>query len=356
MQFEGYTTDDFVMDAYFQEWVQHPTRESNAFWHTWMMEHPQQRQAIAEARSIIESMPFERKMMPTHKAIQMLAVLERTIASQASAENNSVYPQVALKKQAARFMFTVQRVAAGLAGILVISLAYFLLKDWSNTSRHTTAYGETKKITLPDGSIVTLNANSTLSFAEDWSGKIVREVWLDGEAFFSVVHTLTHQKFIVHTDDFLQVEVLGTEFDISRRKKKTRVVLQSGSIKLNISDSSERNQPETSFLMRPGELVEFDEASERYIKKEVDPEVYSSWKTNRLLLDKTSLREILQLLETNYGFEIRSVDSDLLNIEVSGSIPLGDTDVLLQRIAQTFEIKISRSGQQLTVRKSKNVK
>jgi transmembrane sensor len=356
MQLEGYTTDDFVMDACFQEWVQHPTRELDAFWHKWIMEHPQQRQAIADARSIIESMPFEHKTMPAHKATQIWAVLERTIASQTSAGNNSVPPEVAIKRQAARFVFTIQRVAAGLTGILVVALAYFLLKDWTNTSRFTTDYGETKKITLPDGSVVTLNANSTLSFAEDWSGKMLREVWLDGEAFFSVVHTVTNQKFIVHTDDFLQVEVLGTEFDVSRRKKKTRVVLQSGSIKLNISDSNARDQPETSFLMKPGELVEFDEASERYIKKEVDPEVYSSWKTSRLLLDRTSLQEILQQLETNYGFEIRSVDSDLLNIEVSGSIPLGDTDILLQRIAQTFEVKISRSGNELTVRKSKNLK
>jgi transmembrane sensor len=318
------------------------------------VEHPEQQQAIADARSIIESMPFERKTMPAHKATQIWTVLENAITTQAS--SRAVFSEVSVKKQADRFVFNMQKIAAGIAGILVVALAYFLLKDWANTIRYTTAYGETKKITLPDGSVVTLNANSTLSFAEDWSGKVLREVWLEGEAFFSVVHTAGHQKFIVHTDDFLQVEVLGTEFDVSRRKKKTRIVLQSGSIKLNISDKNEARQPETSFLMEPGELVEFNEASDRYIKKKVDPEIYSSWKSEKLLLDNTSLLDITQLLETNYGFEVIVIHPELLQQQVSGSIPLGNTDILLQYIAQTFEIKITRTGNQVVVRKMQTSK
>ncbi|QHT67624.1 hypothetical protein GXP67_13785 [Rhodocytophaga rosea] len=356
MQFEGYTTDDFVMDACFQEWVQRPTRESEAFWHKWIVEHPGQQQAIADARSIIEAIPFERKIMPAHKANQIWTILENTITAQTIARDKTFFSEISVKKQADSFIFNMQKIAAGIAGILVVALAYFLLKDWTHTNKYTTAYGETKKITLPDGSVVTLNANSTLSFAEDWSGNMLREVWLEGEAFFSVVHTASHQKFIVHTDDFLQVEVLGTEFDVSRRKNKTRIVLQSGSIKLNISETHEMNQTETSFLMQPGELVEFNEDSDRYIKKKVDPEIYSSWKSEKLLLDNTSLLEITQLLETNYGFDVKVIHPELLQQQVSGSIPLGNTDILLQYIAQTFEIKITRTGNQVTVRKMQTTK
>jgi len=54
-----------------------------------------------------------------------------------------------------------------------------------------TAFGETRTIRLPDGSHVTLNAHSTLSYPRHWDSGQARQVWLQGEAFFWVSHTAT---------------------------------------------------------------------------------------------------------------------------------------------------------------------
>ena len=85
-----------------------------------------------------------------------------------------------------------------------------------------TPYGQTRALTLPDGSQVTLNGHSTLRYPAAWRPDQPREVWLDGEGFFAVQHKANNQRFIVHTAAGLQVEVLGTRFVVARRRDQTR--------------------------------------------------------------------------------------------------------------------------------------
>ncbi|MDO1444998.1 FecR domain-containing protein [Rhodocytophaga aerolata] len=343
MQYKGYTVEDFVMDSFFQEWVQNPTEQADVFWENWLIKNPSQAETIAEARALIKSMAFEHKTMPADKAERMWHNLEKLVS--AKPERQQVikpYAGTLKRRSSRRHLF--MGIAASLAAILLLSVAGLLYRKWVHTITYTTAYGETKAVQLPDGSLITLNANSQVSFAKNWSATDVREVWLSGEAFFSVVHTANHQRFIVHTDNSLQVEVLGTEFNITKRNNKTRVVLETGQIQLRIQPADKKDAPKQRLLMKPGELIEFDEASEKYIKKEVNPKIYSSWKSNKLQLDDTSLEEIVQLLENSYGYQVKVTRKDLLKQKVSGSIPLSNKDTLLQYIAQTFEIKISRKG------------
>jgi ferric-dicitrate binding protein FerR (iron transport regulator) len=347
MKYESYTIDDFVMDSYFQEWVQHPTTESDIFWERWLINNPTKAETIAEARSIVQSIHFDSKPMPAEKAEAIWNVLQNAIESESRTVNFPRQTHTQGKK------IGYYKIAASLAGIILLATAYFLLNHWAGTTTYATAYGETRKIELPDGSVVMLNSNSTLSFDKDFSEGAIREVRLDGEAFFSVIHTVNHQRFIVHTDDFLQVEVLGTEFNVTKRKNKTRVVLETGKIKLNIQSATNKEATTQSLLMNPGDLVEFDEASDKYIKKEVNPQIYSSWKSNKLILDHTSLQEIVQLLENTYGFQVKVTTNDLLKQKVSGSIPLGNKDTLLQYIAQTFEVRINRTGNSITIQPMK---
>jgi ferric-dicitrate binding protein FerR (iron transport regulator) len=350
MTYKNYKVEDFVMDAHFQEWVQHPTEQSDLFWRSWLLENPLQAETVAEARELVKVMFPAYKPMPADKAEAIWNVLEAAMKEDAKTISFPVQAGKPLNTPSSiRPRYAIYRVAASLTAIVLLAAALLLYRYMAATTKYTTNYGETKEIVLPDNSVVVLNANSTLSFSGDWQDKEVREVWLSGEAFFSVIHTVNDQKFIVHTDDFLQVEVLGTEFNITKRKNKTRVVLENGQIKLNIQAASGNKTKEQSMLMKPGELVEFDEKADKYIKKEVNPELYSSWVSNKLLLDNTSLQEIVQMLENTYGFTIKISSADLLQQKVSGSIPLGDIHMLLQHIAQTFEVTISRTGNTIVI-------
>lgn len=232
-----------------------------------------------------------------------------------------------------------------LAVIMVSALFYGLFRD--RKAVFSTAYGQTLTIKLPDSSVVTLNGNSTLTYKNRWFNNGPREVFLDGEAFFSIKHKEDNQKFIVSTSDQFNVEVLGTEFNVSKRRSGTRVVLNSGRIQLNIKEAEENKQ----VVMNPGDLVEFKGDPVDYIKKEVNPNIYSSWKDKRLILDHTSLREILTMLQENYGLKTKSVDNDLLDQKVSGSMPAYNINMILKNIEATYKVIIFKDNNVIEIKK-----
>jgi ferric-dicitrate binding protein FerR (iron transport regulator) len=177
----------------------------------------------------------------------------------------------------------------------------------------------------------------------DWEHDPKREIWLDGEAFFSVVHKLDDKIFKVHTREGVTVEVLGTKFNVYNRKNATKVVLNSGQIRLNIPTEK---VPET-IVMEPGEMIEYK--AKHYQKKSVDPKLYSAWTDNRIILNHTSLREMTNMLKDNYGLKVIVRDTSLLSQTVSGSMPLGDDDILIRQLAKAFQLKITRENNSILI-------
>jgi transmembrane sensor len=232
-----------------------------------------------------------------------------------------------------RYLPNLRTAAAFSLVIFVAVFSYFFL--YHPTTVHATGYGQTAHIVLPDQSSVFLNGNSTLSYKKRWSNNGIREVFLDGEAFFDVSHSQNQQKFLVHTADGFYVEVLGTEFAVSKRTQKTRVVLNSGKIGLIIKDQH-RNE---KISMNPGELVEFGDNPLQYTKKNVNPEVYSSWKDRKLILERTSLQELLTMIEDVYGLKLGVDDENLLEQRISGKIPAQNLDTLIQDISAIYKVK-----------------
>lgn len=197
-----------------------------------------------------------------------------------------------------------------------------------------TGFGETRNIVLPDGSTVILNANSHLAFRDDIEEQSVREVQLDGEAYFSVVHTSDNKPFVVSTSGGVAVEVLGTSFNVYDRKK-TKIVLNSGKIRLSLPGAKEENE---KIVMEPGEMVEYDENS--YTKKTVDPKIYAAWTEKKIILDQTSLREMIEMAKNNYGVEISVESAAMLDQTVSGSMPVADAENFVKQVAKVFQLNV----------------
>ncbi|MGI4761124.1 MAG: FecR family protein [Janthinobacterium lividum] len=208
-----------------------------------------------------------------------------------------------------------------------------------------TAYGQTRTLALPDGSQVTLNGHSTLRYAAAWQPDQPREVWLDGEGFFSVQHTATNQRFLVHTTAGLQVEVLGTKFVVARRRDQTRVVLLSGKVRVEFDD---HQQPDV--LLRPGELVETtDNEPALLTHKKVHTAPYAAWKDAQLVLDETSIAELATRLHDTYGLDVLVTTPELNRRRVTGTVPVSDLPALLQALEETFHLQATRQGNRLTL-------
>jgi len=208
-----------------------------------------------------------------------------------------------------------------------------------------TAFAQTRRIVLPDSSVVILNGNSSLSFKSSVFEKD-RQIWMEGEAFFDINHLSDHAKFLVHLSDNKTVEVLGTEFDISERKNLSKVVLKSGKIRLDIPDENE------NIDMVPGEMVEIDSFNGSVKKQLVNSELYYSWIHGKWKFDSTTLREILARLSETHGTNVNVYDTSLLDRKVSGTIPLhGESPELIKNIANAFDLKIEEQKGKIYLKK-----
>ncbi|KAA9347022.1 FecR domain-containing protein [Larkinella humicola] len=237
--------------------------------------------------------------------------------------------------------------AAAAIGVLLLATGSLFFYRKTATpqllSLHTD-FGQTRRVVLPDQSVVTMNGNSSIRYAEHWQADRPREVWVEGEAFFEVVHTQNHQRFQVHLPSQMNVEVLGTRFNVYTRKTQTKVVLNEGRIEMRVSDT-----PGNHLEMKPGEMFYADTQTKDFYKKPVNAVAQSSWRTSKLIFDGTTLAEIAQLLKDTYGLEVEIRDRDLLQQKFSGTIPGQNADTILKGLSGLFDLKITRKSNYILI-------
>ncbi|SHK99189.1 FecR family protein [Chitinophaga jiangningensis] len=329
-----YKESDFLTDSYFQEWVYTPTADSEHFWQEVIHAVPQQKEAIENARRYLKSITFATHT-PSDEEVeaswqQHFQAIQATLSQPA--------PAAKVRFISRRTLF---RVAAVVAGLVLITGTYLFIYNNNEQLIASTGYGEMRKVTLPDGSQVDLNANSKITYRKNWQQGNDREVWLEGEALFNVSHInkdTNHikagEKFLVHTKD-LTVSVLGTVFDIRQRRRKTEVVLQSGKIKLHFSSGKEPD-----IIMEPGQLVAYNDIEKKLITSGTSPEKFSAWKEQKLILQDPKVNDILLYLEDNFGKKIIMENKALSNRTVNGPILISSLDDALFVLSTVLNTEI----------------
>lgn len=201
-----------------------------------------------------------------------------------------------------------------------------------------TNFGEITSCQLPDGSKVVLNANSSLRWSRLSFHQEVREVWLNGEAEFSVVHTHDQKPFIVKTAKDFQVEVLGTEFSLFSRERGAKVVLNSGKIRVNFKKDGQPAQ----ITMNPGELLTLDQEGALQLQSTDTPEDHLAWREQRFVFDGTPISEICHLLEENFGVIVRPAHPEIGQKTISGNFKTETSDALIQVLEEVFDLEVSK--------------
>ncbi|ODS82117.1 MAG: hypothetical protein ABS46_09780 [Cytophagaceae bacterium SCN 52-12] len=208
-----------------------------------------------------------------------------------------------------------------------------------------TQYGEIKKMTLSDGSKVVLNANSTLKVPRVSFKNSRREVYLTGEASFEVVHTSDHRRFLVHANDGIEVEVLGTIFNVYSRSSGTKIVLEEGKVQLNYKEGSRRG----SVVMQPGDLATVDPDGSFRMTQTEQPHQYTAWKYHRFIFDDLPFSEVGQKLEEVFGTRIIIEDKELAAEPVTGSFPALDAEELLDVLKEAKGFSYTRKGNEILI-------
>lgn len=238
-----------------------------------------------------------------------------------------------------------QRLSIAAGFLVIIAVAAWIWWPSAGSVEIHTAYGEQRTITLPDQSTVKLNANSTISFYGDWQDEEVRQVWLEGEAYFQVKKDLDNErKFEVITRD-LTVEVLGTIFNVNTREQATMVFLEEGKVQIDLEDKEE------AILMDPGEVVTYSVKTRQSQKRKIiREEAPASWKDGTIILQKASLQTIMQKMEEIYGVTNKVNNQTLLNRTFNFPMPIDNLDTAFLLLKESTGLEIEKRGNELIVK------
>ncbi len=337
MDYLAFTAEDFASDNSFQNWLFKRNAKDFEFWEGWILKNPQKKEEISEAIAILSSFKVQEPEISQTQIDNSWQKMEEIL---------EIGPEESRRETPRHWIRYRYRYAAAISLLLAVTVIYqIFFRD--RLVVYTTDFGETASITLPDNSVVTLNSNSTLKYNTVWEDDKDREVWLNGEAYFSVVKSGSNQKFYVNSHDGVLLEVLGTEFNVTKRESRTRVVLNHGKIRLNIENPSLHED----IIMLPGELVEFKDTSTTYVRKKVNPELYTSWKCKKLMFEDTKLEEVVLLLKEIYGLEVEVSEPALLEKRVSGSAPSDNINLLINGLSESFGIAIIRTKKHVKISK-----
>ena len=207
-----------------------------------------------------------------------------------------------------------------------------------------TAYGEKSKLILADGTIVWLNAGSSLKYAGNFNSKS-REVFLTGEAYFEVTKQSDGTPFVVKTDQY-SVWVKGTKFNVSSYPEdiSAKTTLLEGSIDILYKG---RHIP-----VAPGELLSLDKQNGSFSRQRVQASQYKSWTEGRVEYDKITLNELAVRLSRKYDVQIHLGDD--LEKDIAFRVSLRNEETVgdvFQALSEIIPIRYERRGRDIYIRK-----
>ena len=311
MNFEKYTQftlQDFLADDDFIQWVINPNEQRTAFWQSFINAEPSQKKIVQQAaETILQYRSQDSFQNEAHKDL-LWQRIEASIRKEVAPAPKKIFSMPA-------FM----RVAAAI--IIVAALSFWLISK-NNSPKElafATGFGEVKTITLPDQSQVTLNGNSSISYASNWDKKSIREVWIKGEGYFNVTHLNKDsnnikpaETFVVHCGD-VDIEVLGTTFNVKARHGKTNVALITGKIRIDYTDITAGKK---AVIMAPGDYVEYAAKKLLVSKHLAKPAQVTVWKSNEISFTDATLKEITETLQDSYGYSVTVKDTSLLSLKI----------------------------------------
>ena len=321
--FESYHFDDFISDESFQQWARAVADPGTTqWWNERYQQHPELRPVMDQAKAAIQALSRTEPEVDKATIARAWSELEERIET-------PVRPMPVMRWLS----------YAAVLGIVLIGT--WLLIDNTPSEVYVSyhaGYGEKKEVLLPDGTHVTLNANSTLKVPASWEGG--RKVWLEkGEAFFVVTKTTDQQRFIVHADG-LDITVLGTQFNVNQRTEMIRVLLAEGKISLSTPDEER--------ILSPGDMAVYSTHSRSLIIDQVDISRHDSWLRNKIVFDNTALSEVADMLNAHYGVAV-TLAENLKDKRVSGEIPNDNLDLLLKALQVALDLHISHNGNEVRI-------
>ena len=201
------------------------------------------------------------------------------------------------------------------------------------------------KVTLPDGSNVWLNHNSSLRYPAMFRGKY-RTVELKGEGYFEIAHN-SKIAFVVNAGE-IKVIAHGTTFNLLAYPEEDRIEtsLIEGSVELQKSGSE--GKIVTLLKMKPTDLAVFHKTINEISTRTVPDDRYFSWKDGKLIFNKEPMDEVAKRLSRWFNVDIQIKDSELYDLTYTATFVNETLPQVMELIALVTPVKYSISKREKT--------
>ncbi|MGN6421133.1 MAG: FecR family protein [Pseudobacter sp.] len=209
--------------------------------------------------------------------------------------------------------------------------------EWHTLS---TPRGGQYNLRLPDGTEVWLNAASSITFPNNFTGTD-RQVKISGEVYFEVAQQ-KNQPFKVDVNGKAAVEVLGTHFNVNAYTDEPYMAttLTEGAVKI-----TDRQQ---SVVLSPGQQARINTKGMKVLKN-ADADLALAWKNGLFRFEEASIEEVLRQFARWYDVEIVMEQNDP-DILFSGEVNRNLTLVQALTVLEKMGVHFSLEGRRLTVK------
>ncbi|WDF56121.1 FecR family protein [Mucilaginibacter sp. KACC 22063] len=338
-KFNEYSFDDFLEDLSFIRFVKKGPQGPDDVWQQWVVSNPPNHSAYRQALVYVL----------TAVSINPVSDTEDNKADVWAKINQRITRETKVTTFRKRIKIWSYSAAAAL---LLFACGY-----WYVTSQIIiqTGFGEQRTVTLPDNSIVKLNANSSLHYYRAWKWHGMREVWLNGEAYFKIQHlnkqpqqVKPSERFMAHAGD-VQVQVLGTEFNIKNRRNHVIVSLMKGKIGIGTKQSAQ-------LILQPGEAIRYqDQKMMRTVITRMNNQPLA-WIKNQMVVSGITVAGIIENYEDTYGGHIILENPALGNKRIDGTISMISKDATLYMLANLLNGTIEQRDNNTYYIKQNHVK
>src|SRR5699024_8191834 len=211
--------------------------------------------------------------------------------------------------------------------------------------------GQKATLRFGDGSVIELNSESILHYPSRFNAD-KREVYLEGEAFFSVERDTT-RPFIIHAGG-TATQVLGTSFNIRAYEEegKVQVAVVEGQVAV-AEEKAEKRTGQKAIHITKNEWVTYHSDEQIIEKGRGDIWEMVAWKDDVLVFKDQSLSRIAKRLERWYNIDIRLADESLANRRMSATFEDNSLEQVLKVIALSLDISYRKDAETVNFYKEK---
>lgn len=202
-------------------------------------------------------------------------------------------------------------------------------------------------VTLPDGTIVHLNAKSSLTYSQDF-GRNDRKVALSGEGFFEVKKD-TEKKFTVGTG-YMDITVLGTKFNVYAYEAKdiVEMSLVEGSVDVTTS-----RPPYQSIRVKPNEKVVYNKRTGNLLHERTTNKMETAWINKELVFRSERLEDVFRCLSRKFAVTFSVDDETLLNDVYTGTFDDENVESIMRVLKYHYKFKYTNEDGVISIQTRK---